>query len=113
MQIIIDDKPAAINGVVADGENRVSEPYIVLSAWPRPADYLYVPPKNATGGRDGRFQFAGLAPGDYRIFAVSQTDRDKLDEPGVLDRLLAAAEKISLDPRGSQNVTLKLTDLGR
>ena len=97
LEIVLDDKPAVVSGIVSDGNHPVSEPYVLLSRWP-------APPTKITGGEDGRFQFAGLAPGEYRIVAVAQTDIEKLDEPGVLDRLLANGEKLSLTPRASQNV---------
>jgi hypothetical protein len=110
LQIILDDKPAAVSGVVSESDHRVSQPYVVLAKWPTSS----VAPLNfAIGGADGKFQFTGLAPGDYRIFAIAQTEMQKLHEPHVLDRVLAAAERISLGPLGSQTLSLTLADPAR
>jgi len=111
LQVIVDDKPANITGVVSESDHPVSYPYVVMAKWP--SEESVPRPSYTSGGTEGKFQFAGLAPGEYQIFAVSNSDVAKLDEPGVLGRLLAGAEKISLDPRSSQKVTLRLTDPAR
>jgi len=113
LQVLIDDKPATVAGVVSDGDRPLSEPYVVLSKWPTLSGLFRAPPIDTTGGNDGKFRFSGLAPGEYRILAVRQADANKLDEPGVLDRLLANAEKIFLTPATSHNLSLKPTDLTR
>lgn len=51
-----------------------------------------------------------LPPGDYRVFAVPSTLRGKLDEPSVLERVVAGARTISLALRGLHNVALKLVE---
>ena len=107
---MIDDKPAMVTGVVSDGNGPVKEPYVVVSRWPTYSGSFRETPNDTTGGNDGKFQFLGLAPGEYRILTVQQTDADKLDEPGVLDRLLTSAQEISLKPASSQNLALKLSD---
>jgi hypothetical protein len=46
--------------------------------------------KKADGDEKGRYQFAGLAAGEYRILAVSPTTAEKLDEPRVWSDCSAA-----------------------
>jgi hypothetical protein len=74
------------------------------------AESLFQDFKAMTGGDDGSFRFAGLAPGEYRILAVPLETKDKLDEPGVLERLFVGALKITLDRGDSQNVQVKPVD---
>jgi protocatechuate 3,4-dioxygenase beta subunit len=110
VEIVIDDKPALVSGVVAKDDQPLSKPYVVLAKWPFTAEDLFESVKHTTGGDDGSFRFAGLAPGEYRIVAVPPETKDKLDEPGVLERLFAGAAKITLDRGDFQNVPLKPTD---
>ncbi len=109
--IEVDDKPGFVTGVVTERERPVNQPYVVLMPWPLrdPANIWPIP--SATGDADGKFQFTGLAPGEYRILAVSSAVKDEFNKPGVLERLLATAKKVELGLRGNQNLTLELTEL--
>jgi hypothetical protein len=110
LEIVVDDKPAAVTGVVSDSYHPVSNPHIVLSKWPLAGELAYVRMETAEGDDDGQFRFTDLAPGDYRAIAVSQTNRDMIDEPGVLQRLLTGTETITLSRGSVQAITLKLVD---
>jgi protocatechuate 3,4-dioxygenase beta subunit len=110
LEIVVDDQPAALTGVVSDGDHPASKPYIVLSKWPLAAELAYVRMERADGDDDGQFRFADLAPGEYRAIAVSQTNRDMIDEPGVLQRLLTSVDSITLSRGSVQAIGLKLVD---
>lgn len=110
LEIVVDDKPAIVAGSVTDGDKPELQPYVVLVRWPAATEDVFRSTKNATGDEDGKFQFAGLAPGEYRVLAFSQAVKDKLDEPHVLERLLSGAEKVTVERGGFQYVALKLTD---
>jgi hypothetical protein len=109
--IEVDDKPAFVTGVVTERERPVGQPYVVLMPWPLRDPGSIWPIPSTTGDADGKFQFAGLAPGEYRILAVSSAVRYEFNKPSVLERLLATAKKVGLSPRGNQNLTLELTEL--
>lgn len=113
LEVVLDDKPASIGGVIEDDGNAVSKPYVVLTSWPMLSDGMLSSLKNVTGDASGKFRFAGLPPGDYRVLAVPQTSKDKLDEPGVLNRLLSGAESVTVGPAGSQDLRLKVVDPSR
>lgn len=113
LEIVVDDQTAAITGLVSDGNHPVSKPYVLLTKWPMPAELAYVRPQGTDGDADGQFRFTELVPGEYRAIAVSQSDRDMLDEPGVLQRLLSGTETITLSRGGVQAITLKLVDPSR
>ncbi|MGZ4836058.1 MAG: hypothetical protein ACXVZZ_10525, partial [Terriglobales bacterium] len=110
LEIVVDDQPATIAGTVTDGDHPVSKPYVLVVKGPIPADFAYARPQGTDGDDDGQFHVTGLVPGEYRAIAVSQSNRDVLDEPGVLQRLLNGAEKITLSRGGVQTFTLRLTD---
>lgn len=110
LEIVVDDQPAAVTGVVMDGDHSVSKPYVLLTKWPMPADVAFLRPQGADGDEDGNFRLTELVPGDYRAVAVSRSNRDMLDEPGVLQRLLTGTETITLGRGAAQAITLKLTN---
>jgi hypothetical protein len=111
LAIELDDKPAFVTGVVTERDRPVNQPYVVLMPWPlrSPATIWTIP--STTGDADGKFQFIGLPPGEYRILAVSSAVKFEFNKPNVLERLLATAKKVELGPRGNQNLTLELTEL--
>jgi hypothetical protein len=107
LEVVVDDKPATLRGVVANGNDPVSRPQIVLAKWPPNREDLFLSVSGASGNDDGRFQLVGLAPGEYRILAVPEETRAGLEEPGVLQRLLEHAEKVILEPSEVQELRLK------
>ena len=113
LEIVVDDQPATVTGVVTDGDHPVSKPFVFLTKWPMPAELAYVRPQGADGDDDGQFRFTDMVPGEYRAIAVSESNRDVLDEPGVLQRFLNNAETITLTRGGVQTMTLKLVDPSR
>ena len=113
LEIVVDDQPATLAGMVSDGDHRVSKPFVFLTKWPMPAELAYARPQSMDGDDDGQFRFTDMVPGEYRAIAVSQSNRDMLDEPGVLQRFLSNAETITLTRGGVQAITLKLIDPSR
>jgi hypothetical protein len=91
---------------------------IILAKWPAVLDEDGTFPftrSEATGDRQGRFQIGGLAPGEYRALALSPSAGIAsfiLSRPGMdaLMRALASAEKVTLSPGGTQDVSLKVTE---
>jgi hypothetical protein len=107
LEIVIDDKPAALAGSVVDNDRPVDRPFVVLAHWPISGPRT----PGAMGDEDGKFQFAGLAPGLYRVVAIPSASKDRLDRPNILERLLAGAKEVTLGPGNFQTVTLELTEL--
>src|SRR6185503_5831041 len=56
LEILVDDKPAAVWGTVSHGGQPVKEPFVVLSRWPADfADPSSI--RTVKGDEDGQFQF--------------------------------------------------------
>lgn len=110
LDVVIDDKPAALTGTVTDGRDPAGESVVFLTRWPASTEDPFLSTKRVTGDSDGRYQFTGLVPGDYRIFAVPSETASKVDEPGVLLRMLANAGKVTLAPATAPHHPLELRD---
>ncbi len=111
LTIVIDDKPATLTGAVIAGDKAVSQPYLVLARWPLASGRVFVPAATTTGDSQGKFQFAGLAPGEYRVVSLRSMVEDRERAPGTLERALAVANKIELGPSAFQNITVEVSDL--
>ncbi len=108
MEIVLDDRPAAITGSVTEGDRPFSQPLVFAAKWPS----LEVTAHPVTGDNDGKFQITGLEPGEYRVLAVQSTPLPDGQQIGsrMLTKLWSSAEKVTLERGGSQNVTLTLSD---
>jgi hypothetical protein len=99
LEIVIDDKAGAITGTVMDGDKPVAGALArVFTQVPQSVDGQL----SVLADKDGRFQFAGLAPGEYRVVAVSSVSVQLSDA--------ARAETITIERGSIRNVTVKLSD---
>jgi hypothetical protein len=64
-----------------------------------------------SGGADeqGRFRIGGLAPGEYRVFALTEDLRRRLGAE-ELSRVLNRTEKVIVERGSSQSVSLKIVE---
>jgi hypothetical protein len=115
IEIVIDDQPATLSGVVRDGDTGEVQPKIYLSRWPppaapSPARAITMPP-SATGDSDGKFQIAGLAPGDYKVVALPPGPApDGAPDWSISPRVWERAQTVTLERGKVSEVTVKLTD---
>jgi hypothetical protein len=115
IEIVLDDQPATLSGTVTDGEKRATRPQIYLSRWPpaaapSPARAIATPP-TATGDNDGKFQIAGLAPGEYKMVALpSGPVPDGASEWGISPGVWERAETVMLERGKTSKVIVELTD---
>ncbi|HXJ96047.1 MAG TPA: carboxypeptidase-like regulatory domain-containing protein [Terriglobia bacterium] len=57
---------------------------------------------------DGTFTFAGMPPGNYRLFAFREPDPNLLSNPALFLPYEAKSESVSVDDGASQSVQLEL-----
>jgi hypothetical protein len=94
LAIALSDRAAAVNGTVRTAEGEaVTGATVLLTQWPADvvSGYPFGVETSATTPSGG-YSFARLRPGTYRAFAVASELRPKLEEPGVMLGLFAAAE---------------------
>lgn len=109
--VVIDDKPAAITGSVVKNDKPVPRPFVVVAKWPLPSDESFNYSAVITGNDDGKFQVAGLAPGEYRVVALATRDEYDRRTPNALERAFAAAKRVDLSPSAFSTVTVGITSL--
>ena len=108
LELIFDDKPAAITGTVTASTKPLASAHVVLAPWPAPPGLeLFTSLRTATANEKGQYSIAGLAPGNYRVLAVPPDQKRSLQKPNELERLLSNAETVTLTKR--QLKTLNLT----
>jgi len=113
LDVVIDDQAAVLTGSV-DGDDRASGRVIVVAVkWPVPpgsslTNILMTNPNTAADDK-GRFKIGGLAPGEYRVFALTE-DLRRTQGTEELTRVLNRAEKVTVERGSSQSVSLKMLE---
>ncbi|MCU1236883.1 MAG: hypothetical protein JWP63_4850 [Candidatus Solibacter sp.] len=105
LTIVLDDKAATISGAVMNGDKAVPNAMVLLAKWPAPANQAFVPARIIADG-NGRYQFTGLAPGEYRVLAVPNGIDEQQRPAGSLERAMAASSKIELSAREMRTIDL-------
>jgi hypothetical protein len=107
IEIVLRDDGATLNGKVSAGQS------------PRPAVVVLLPEhgsgsrrKTAFASLDGNFTIQNLAPGDYSVFAFDHSDELEYANPDVLQRYVAGAVHISLQPNEEHTVNLDVIHVG-
>jgi hypothetical protein len=76
LDILISPNGATVEGTVSlDHYKPAPDAWVCLVPDPARPELTYRI-KSATAGGDGRFTFAGVAPGEYRLYALEQLKRD-------------------------------------
>ena len=107
VELVLRDDGATLSGKVAASQSR--KPTIIVLL-----------PEHSSGGRvrtafagaDGDFTIQNLAPGDYSVFAFDHSDELEYANPDVLERYIASAVRVSLQPNEEHTVNLDLIHLG-
>ena len=103
IEVTLRDDAATVSGTVLQSEQR--EQSTVLLVQPHGSRNLV----KAVTTTEGKFQFDGVAPGDYVLLAFDQTDQLEYSNPEVLDPYLSGAAHISLQPHGTASINLTLS----
>lgn len=112
LEIVIDDKAAHIGGSVAGRAQSSGRVMVVAMKWPVPPEDTSLSTllrANSIATDDqGRFQIGGLAPGEYRVLAL--TDDALVRNAGNLVPMASRAETVILERGDSKSIALKLID---
>jgi hypothetical protein len=106
LEIVVDDKAGTITGSVRDGDKPVSKPFVLVVKWPIQEGDPLLSAERPNGDDQGKFQISGLAPGEYRVIALTKN----IVNTEVSYQLLNRAEKITLERGSLKDISLKLID---
>lgn len=99
IEITLRNDAATVSGTVVEAEGEMASVLLVQQNSTR--NLVKLLPRV-----QGRFQFNGLAPGDYALIVSDGIDKVEYMNPEVLNPYLATAVHVSLPPHGRANVNL-------
>jgi len=108
LDVVISPNGAAISGSVADSDGNPKSGATVLlvpTTDRRQRLDLY---KTANTDQSGGFRFAGVAPGDYLMFAVEDHERGAEYDPKYVEQFASQAGKLSVNEGATETKSLKL-----
>jgi hypothetical protein len=112
LEVIVDTGAGVVNGLVAQRDAAVPGARVSLVKWPMIPDDRLQSLDEVTTKSDGRFQ-TYLAPGEYRVFALTEAQYGRTAEPGMLERLAERGERLTVERNSSLNITLNASDPSR
>jgi protocatechuate 3,4-dioxygenase beta subunit len=104
LSILASSAVGSLSGTVADDNGSVAGTRIFLKG--EGADDMFSR-RYASTGPDGKYQFANLPPGNYKVLAVAESDADTLTNPGALDDYADLMETVAIHPGDKAEKDLK------
>lgn len=107
LEVILSNKSGSLGGSVKDEDKTAIERTVTLIPDPikplRP-DLI----RRFTTLSDGTFQFNSVAPGDYRLYAWEEINRDLYTDPDFLKKFESSSVKVSVKEGSTERVELKI-----
>jgi len=103
LRLIIETGTCRIRGTVERGGHPLPGALVVLVPGARAAEHRAV-----ESASDGSYEFRGVPPGDYALFAVAEGDDLEYANPTAIQPYLGAAEKVHVAAGASLNQRLTL-----
>ncbi|MBI1789949.1 MAG: carboxypeptidase regulatory-like domain-containing protein [Acidobacteria bacterium] len=115
VEVILSPKAATVGGVSKkDGQPAPGTTVLLLPDPYRPGDRYQL--KMAITDQTGRFRFAGVAPGKYRLYALEEYDRTAMMDPDYLKPVESKSVKVEPGESAREQVeatVIKLADIRR
>jgi hypothetical protein len=106
LDILISPNGATVEGTVSlDNYKPAPDAWVCLVPDPARPELTYRI-KSATAAGDGRFTFAGVAPGEYRLYALEQLKRDPYGDLEFLKPFESRAMKLTVKEGERKRVDL-------
>ena len=105
IEIVIASDGGAIEGVVRDENQQPVSATILLAPDRRSRADLF---KSVTSDQNGRYEFAAIAPGHYKLFAWEDVEPDVWVDPDFLRDFEKQGEVTVMEPRARVTANLHL-----
>jgi hypothetical protein len=104
VEIVLGTDGARVAGTVTNPQgDPVRGAWVVLLHGSRKVDH-----RTARANEKGEFSLAGVAPGEYRAFALEHLDPGAVDDDEQMAPYLGQAVRLKIAPKSQETVTLKL-----
>jgi protocatechuate 3,4-dioxygenase beta subunit len=111
LDLTVSHAAATITGTVLnDDQPAAGVPVALVPDALRQNQYRFC--KTSVSDKLGRFALRGIAPGDYRLFAVDELDRDALMSPDFLRQYEDRGQAVHVDENTQANVQLEVIATG-
>ena len=110
LEVEVTDKSTRITGLVTDDRGEPVEEYAVV-VFAADSTFWAPPSRFVRAGRpdqDGRFEIAGLPPGQYLAVAVEYLEQGSEADPDLLEQLVGGASSFTLDEGETHQLDLRL-----
>jgi hypothetical protein len=108
VELVLSSSSGSVRGSVTDGEQRAASgvQVVVVPALEHRAEHdLY---KTATSNKEGQFKIVGIAPGEYKLFALEGTEPDAYLDPDFIAALENYGETLKVEENSSNIENLKV-----
>lgn len=105
LQIVISSRTARVRGVVTDDVQK-SKSGIEVALIPDARDRKELF-RSLVTDKDGRFTFAGIVPGDYKLFAFDELERGAYFDPEVLAQFDDRGKPVHLAESADESIDLQ------
>jgi hypothetical protein len=110
LQIVISSRVARVHGVVTGNPQRsMANIEVALIPVAKERSELI---KSVMTDKDGRFNFSGIPPGDYKLFAFDGLEQSAFFDPEVIAQFEERGKPIHLAESSDENVDLKAIPAG-
>jgi hypothetical protein len=106
MELVFSRNAASVAGLVRDKDGNPA-PFAMVALWPVSRSEL---PKASNADGNGRFQWANLPPGDYRVLAWDTVNPSLLQNPDFLAAFTSTAKRVSLQVAANVSVDVTMND---
>ncbi len=108
LDILISGGAAVVDGIVRDGHMKAVAGAVVALVPESKRFENRVLFANVTSDASGRFEFHGVAPGDYRLFAWESTPPNAYQNVGFIHRFESKAQAVHAVQRGAVHAELTI-----
>jgi hypothetical protein len=107
LEVVLSPRAGSVGGTVTGEGKPAAGSFVVMLADPvRPGQPSLN--KSATADQDGRFALGGVAPGDYKLYALEEAQPELVRDPGLTKPLESKAVKVRVEESGAEQVELKI-----
>jgi hypothetical protein len=108
LEVRVSSKGAALEGLVRNDDKPAPAAIVVLLPHPLKEQSPPMLRKMATADQSGRFKMSGIAPGEYRVYALQEYLPFHAMQPDELKQLEPFSVAVKLKPESLEQIELKL-----